>query len=230
MLSTSPSGGASDGDAAQPAGTLSAVHQVNRLDIAQRHEQTLAIFQPHRESLKPKHAQLFFSNVEKVSATNAQQMKGICFNCKTPVSSTGASRFASHLSRCALVPADIRNAFKTLQLEAAKRRSAKRDALVLAAEEPELAARDHIVQQAALKQFVRAGLCSAEAAADKAIAEFMYANGISFSVASSEATSLYRTMVRAIQNAPAGYTPPTQKKLAGPLLDECFQFKREDVD
>ena len=29
-------------------------------------------------------------------------------------------------------------------------------------------------------------------------------------------------MVRAIQNAPPTYVPPNQKKLSGPLLDECY--------
>ena len=36
---------------------LAAVQQVNKLDIAERHEQTLAIFRPHKEELRPKHAQ-----------------------------------------------------------------------------------------------------------------------------------------------------------------------------
>ena len=51
--------------AVQPA-ILTAVQQVNKLDIAQRHEQTLAIFTPHKEELRPKHAQLFFTDVVRV--------------------------------------------------------------------------------------------------------------------------------------------------------------------
>ena len=51
--------------AVQPA-ILTAVQQVNKLDIAQRHEQTLAIFAPHKEELRPKHAQLFFTDVVRV--------------------------------------------------------------------------------------------------------------------------------------------------------------------
>ena len=35
--------------AVQPAVQFAAVQQVNKLDIAQRHEQTLAIFAPHKE-------------------------------------------------------------------------------------------------------------------------------------------------------------------------------------
>ena len=41
----------SAGDAAT-AITMDNVQQVRRLDITQRHEQTLAIFQPHRDNLK----------------------------------------------------------------------------------------------------------------------------------------------------------------------------------
>ena len=44
--------------AVQPATQLAAVQQVNKLDVAQRHEQTLAIFAPHKEDLRPKHARL----------------------------------------------------------------------------------------------------------------------------------------------------------------------------
>ena len=50
--------------AVQPAVQFAAVQQVNKLDIAQRHEQTLAIFAPHKEDLRPKHAQLFFTGVD----------------------------------------------------------------------------------------------------------------------------------------------------------------------
>ena len=46
---------------------FAAVQQVNKLDIAQRHEQTLAIFAPHKEDLRPKHAQLFFTDVVSVA-------------------------------------------------------------------------------------------------------------------------------------------------------------------
>ena len=49
--------------AVQPAVQFAAVQQVNKLDIAQRHEQILAIFAPHKEDLRPKHAQLFFTDV-----------------------------------------------------------------------------------------------------------------------------------------------------------------------
>eukprot|EP00966_Prymnesium_polylepis_P330765 7386382-Prymnesium_polylepis.1 len=210
--------------AVQPAVQLAAVQQVNQLDIAQRHEQTLAIFAPHKEGLKPKHAHLFFTEVVTTNPNNSQQMKGSCFNCKQSVSSTGGTRFASHLAGCPLVPAQVRQAFKALQHEKEKKSCAKRDALTLANEEADIMAKEHEAQQVALKQqCIRAGLKTAEvAAADVAIANFMYANGISFSVASTEATSRYRTMVRAIQNAPPGYVPPTEHKFSGPLLDECY--------
>eukprot|EP00966_Prymnesium_polylepis_P006813 156832-Prymnesium_polylepis.1 len=58
--------------------------------------------------------------------------------------------------------------------------------------------------------------------ADNAIAKFFYANGVTFGAARDAGTSsYYREMVVAIQNAPAGYTPPNSKALAGPLIDVC---------
>lgn len=212
-------------EAASPI-PFDAAQEVSRLDIAQRHEQSLAFLAPHRETgLKPKHAQLLFSNVVKTNPANEQQMKGACLNCNMQVSSTGGGRFAAHLLACPMVPADVKRTFKVLQVEKEKKSSAKRDALTLAGEEAELAAQEHTAQQVTLKrQCIGAGIKSAEAAAaDAAIADFFYANAIGFSVASSESTSLYRTMVRAIQNAPRGYVPPNEKKLGGTLLDEGYQ-------
>ena len=74
--------------AAAPAIPFAEVQQVNMLDVSQRHEQTLAIFLPINKVLKPKHAQLFFSNIEHPNPSNDQQMKGQCFNCKHVVAST----------------------------------------------------------------------------------------------------------------------------------------------
>ena len=209
---------------AAPAVSLAAVQAVNKLDIAQRHEQTLAILAEHREKLQSKHAKLFFVNVVQTNPSNSQQMKGVCFNCSMPISSTGGVRFCQHLMQCSLVPADVRNAFKALNNVKEQKSAAKRDALTLANEEAALAVLEHESTQVVLKQqCIRVGLKSAEvAAADAAIANFFYAHGIGFSAASSDATSVYRTMVRAIQSAPPTYVPPNERKLAGPLLDECY--------
>ncbi|XP_059078050.1 uncharacterized protein LOC131876626 [Cryptomeria japonica] len=54
-------------------------------------------------------------------------------------------------------------------------------------------------------------------AVDAAIGRFFYANGISFNVARSP---FYEEMVRAINNAPAGYKPPEYEKLRTTLVDK----------
>ena len=46
-------------------------------------------------------------------------------------------------------------------------------------------------------------------------------NGLSFGAAASEPDSYYREMVRAIQNSPPGYSPPTRLTVSGPLLEKC---------
>lgn len=76
-------------------------------------------------------------------------------------------------------------------------------------------------QQHLKQQGIRAGLKIAESAcADKAIANFFYANGLPFHCADPSTDSYYKEMVRAIQQAPSGYNPPNRLALAGNLLDE----------
>ena len=225
-------GAAGNGDSTV-AVTLEAAQTVNRLDVEQRREEAMAIFAPLRDKpVEAKHAKLFFTDLMQTNPANVQQLRGVCFNCRMPVSSTGGSRFAVHLATCPLCPADVRNAFKLLGARKESKSAAKRDALTLATEEAALAAKDHESSQVVLKQqCIRAGLKSAEvAAADAAIANFFFANGISFSAANSEATSLYRTMVRAIQNAPPNYVPPSNNKLSGPLLDDCYDSMWRTMD
>lgn len=91
---------------------------------------------------------------------------------------------------------------------------------------------EHANAQAHLKQqCIRAGLKLSEtAAADHAIANFFYGNGIPFSVASKGSDSLYRKMILAIKAAPAGYIPPNANKLSGPLLDECYDKVWKDLE
>lgn len=83
---------------------------------------------------------------------------------------------------------------------------------------------EHVAKQAKLRQEgLKASFKNAEVTlANKAIAKFFYENGISFSAATSEPTSSYQQMIRAIQQAPSSFVPPTKKTLAGPLLDECY--------
>ena len=58
--------------------------------------------------------------------------------------------------------------------------------------------------------------------ADKAVAQFFYSNGISFTAADTRVDSIYMAMIRAIKQAPASYVPPNQYKLAGSLLDTAY--------
>ena len=220
-----PPPAASEG--ASTATNLVAVQEVQRLEVARRHEKSVAILErltADGNALKTKDATAFFDSVVQTNPSNGQQMKGVCIHCMSNFSSTGSSRFVGHLCGCPLVPSEVKQAFLTLRDASAKKAAAKRDAIVLANEDAEEAKRQHTVQQTALTQTsVRTAFATAEvAAADSAIANFFYANGISFSAASSEETSLYRTMIRAIQAAPRGYVAPNRNRLAGPLLDESY--------
>lgn len=226
MRAASPEGEAEDRI------TLNDVQSVRRLDMAARHERALSILKEHESSVKTRDAKAFFVNVMQTNPSNPQQMKGACMSCLASVSSTGCNRFCTHLIGCPLTPAEVRQAFTALRTESNQKSAGKREAVVLANEEAEIEATAHAEDQARLKQQnVRSGLKAAEAAAaDQAIAKFFYANGIGFSSASSEPTSLYREMVRAIQSAPVGYTPPNRTKLSGPLLDECYDSMWRKMD
>ena len=96
---------------ATPA-TLDAAYHVGRLDVAQRHAKSLAMLAQCTENsaLKPKDAVQFFCSVERPNPSNPQQMKGVCTNCFATVTSTGSSRFVTHLSGCALCPFGVRQA------------------------------------------------------------------------------------------------------------------------
>lgn len=89
------------------------------------------------------------------------------------------------------------------------------------AEESEIAKQVHIDAQVLLKQQCLCAIFKSSAA-NMAIAHFFYSNAILFSGASSDETSLFHTMVRAVQKVPASYVPPNAKKLEGSLLDESF--------
>ena len=187
-----------------------------------QHEKSLTTFAPLSENLKPKHAELFYVDLQSTSLTNAQQKRGACMHCNRSIASTGATKFLMHLLSCPLCPAEVKKGFMVLRNESEGKTAAKREAVVLAQEEAELEAEAHANEQKVLKQQkITTGLKTAQVAAtDKSIAEFFYGNGIAFNAAGDN--ELYRNMVRNIQKAPAGYVPPNNNKLAGPLLDECY--------
>ena len=173
--------------------------------------------------MRPKHAELFFIELASINPTNAQQKKGDCMHCGKSVTSTGATRFHDHLLQCVLCPAQVIKGFMVLRKDTGANRIAKREVSDLAKQEAEVDAAAHDDKQASLKQQkIGVGLKTSQvAAADKAIADFFYGNGIAFSAAGDN--ELFRTMVQAIQNAPSGYVPPNRKRLSGPLLDECYE-------
>lgn len=171
---------------------------------------------------KPGKAIEFFYD-KKYRAVGSQQLSAKCFFCHMPVTSTGSTKLLNHLMSCVLTPKTIKDAFISLRSLTESKRKAKAEVISVARDEAQLAVHEHNVQQKKLKQAgIKSGLMSAEcAAADMAIAEFFYANGLSFFAASPEADSYYRGMIQAIQQAPSSYIPPNRVKLAGPLLDEC---------
>jgi hypothetical protein len=80
------------------------------------------------------------------------------------------------------------------------------------------------------QQSLKSGFRSAESVvADRAIANFFYANGLNFSAADATTGSYYREMVSAIESVPETYTPPASSKLAGKLLGDAHSKMADDV-
>lgn len=224
-----PQEAAAAGSQGNPLNVLLAAREKQRIDAQANAEVLLAIFKDlPADGIKHKHANQFF----KVEAATSQQTKGVCLACGLRLSSTGSSRFVSHLVSCGLLPNEIKQPFKALKdaNESSKLQKRQHDNLVK--EEAQHVAAEHAAKQAKLvQQSVRAGLKSLESAeADLAIAKFFYANGIAFSAASSEQESYYREMVRKIQSAPSGYVPPNRHKLGGALLDEVHAWMWHKID
>ena len=138
-------------------------------------------------------------------------------------SSTGSTRLASHLAECPLLPSEAKSLFVALRLKSDAKHKAKKDAIQLSQQEHQAAVDERINKMPKLKQRgIKSALAtSASAEADSAIAKFMYANALPFTVADSDPTSLYQKMIKAIKETPDTYVPPKAKKIAGPLLDEC---------
>ena len=94
---------------AAAAGLVTAVSvddamQVGTLDVEAERARALAVFEPLKAELKPKHALEFFSNIEKKNPANQQQIEACCTLCDTTVRSTGATKLVDHLIRCPLCP------------------------------------------------------------------------------------------------------------------------------
>ena len=98
-------------------------------------------------------------------------------------------------------------------------------------EERDQALRVAKVQKKVLQQqSLKSGFRSAESVvADRAIANYFYANGLNFSAADATTGSYYREMVSAIQSVPETYTPPASEKLVGKLLSDAHGKMADDV-
>ena len=103
------------------------------------------------KKLEPKHAALFFENVVKKEA-GSQQQNGSCMACNTPVASTGAFKFHSHILVCPLLPAQVKKGFRELRDGTDNKREAKRQVAVVQQEEAQIAAQQHAAEQKQLKQ------------------------------------------------------------------------------
>ncbi|KAL1500308.1 hypothetical protein AB1Y20_012974 [Prymnesium parvum] len=184
-----------------------------------------ALVQQVGEITRPSNVFSFYSD-STYFKVGGQQLTAKCIFCKMLFTGAGATRFVDHTSRCALAPPTVANSCNKLIASRGSKRKAKEQATALVQQEAELQAEDHRQFQKTLKQQgIRAGLKCAQAhAADHAIANFFYANGLSFASATTGQGSLYHQMVAAIQQAPSSYMPPTRKKLAGPLLDESYNL------
>lgn len=105
-----------------------------------------------------------------------------------------------------------------------EKQAEKREREVLLAEQDELDKVAHDAEQARKRQQgIKACLkTAAHNAADIAIANWFYANGIPFACAGATADGLWHDMINKIkQSSPSNYIPPNANKLAGPLLDDA---------
>ena len=170
--------------------------------------------------VKPKQVMDFTKNIT-YKKVGGQQLSAECIFCGAVINSTGATRVVEHFARdCVMCPPCVREPAQALCGETAGKRERKDQHKLLVQAEQEQALRIIKVQKTEQRQqSIKAGFKSAETSfADHAIARFFYANGINFGAADTKPDSYYREMVKAIQDAPVGYVPPSLKTLAGHLV------------
>ncbi|KAL1527180.1 hypothetical protein AB1Y20_015859 [Prymnesium parvum] len=171
---------------------------------------------------KPKQAKEFFVDVT-YKKVGGELLKGSCMFCTSSVTSTGSTRLVDHLISCHLCPQNVRIPFADIRKGTASKRKEKEETATLVAREAEQMCRQVKAQKVKLEQQgIKTSMKSAQCiAADTAIANFFYINGIPFSAADPSVDSYYREMIRAIRAVPDAYSPPTQLTLSGRLLDAC---------
>ena len=72
--------------------------------------------------------------------------------CDTPVVSTGAFKFHSHILACPLMSATVKKGFRELREATESKRQGKREVALVQQEEAQIAASQHAAEQARLKQ------------------------------------------------------------------------------
>lgn len=128
----------------------------------------------------------FFHDVKRKEFS--QQLTSTCTFCNLHVTSTGATRLVQHLVKCITAPKEVKKAFEELESRKAVKRKIKEQQLESALQEEELKKQkvvNNLVQQG-IKQSVKVA-CAQQA--DRAIANFFYANALPFQAASSEVDS-----------------------------------------
>jgi hypothetical protein len=180
---------------------------------------------------RPKDALLFVRGLQ-YKKVGGQQLECLCMFCSKKISSTGATRLVDHFVReCVLVLRCVKEPFVKMRQQTETARAAKQEHTAVVQADKDVAMRLVKAQKTEMRQTsVREGFRSAEATvADRAIAKFFYTSAISFGSADSAPDSYYREMVRAIQAAGPSYVPPNQKKLGGPLIDDCHNEMQRDI-
>ena len=81
---------------------VTAAMQGGTLDVELLHSAALAVFEPLKVDLKPKHAIEFFSDIKRMNPANQQQLVATCTICFLVVRSTGSTKLVEHLTKCGL--------------------------------------------------------------------------------------------------------------------------------
>lgn len=199
-----------------------------RMDTCRERVANLLAVQPLD---KPKHVSQFFTNIEYKSV-GSQQLHGACMFCNRIVHSTGAARLLDHLLECPICVPEVQVQCKALRDKANGKRKQKAEESALVVCEAEQQVELIKAQKKEFRQqSIRSGFRSAESeVADRAIAEFFYANALPFSIADTSVDSYYMQMVNALRATPSSYVPPSSKKIAGPLLETCHQRMLANIE
>ena len=181
---------------------------------------------------RPKDVLLFVKDLQNKEGCKGSQIVGACMFCCMRITSTGATRFVDHFLDCPLIPARIRHPVRLLRDGTVKKRKLKEEQKNHTRLEAEEALKEaKLLRAAQRQQSLGESWGKAENdVADAAIARFFYANGLSFAAADNREGSYYRQMIAAIKGSTSTYLPPSNVKIAGPLLDKCHQQMEADIE